>query len=49
MKPLILPQYKTNHNPTFSNILVTYVKSTNKEIVFNMGLSLAKTLDGLKI
>lgn len=27
----------------FKNILVTYVKPTNKETAFNMGLSLAKT------
>ena len=28
---------------TFDNILVTYVKPTNKETAFDMGLSLAKT------
>ncbi|MDH3488943.1 MAG: universal stress protein [Nitrosopumilus sp.] len=27
----------------FSNILVTYVKPTNKETAFNMGLTMAKT------
>jgi len=30
---------------TFSNILVTYVKPTNKEHAFEMGLSLAKASD----
>ena len=31
------------NDKTFRNILVTYVKPTNKETAFNMGLSLAKT------
>jgi len=31
------------NDPIFSNILVTYVKPTDKETAFNMGLTMAKT------
>ena len=34
---------KLKNKGIFKNILVTYVKPTNKETAFEMGLSLAKT------